>query len=72
MENKTLDGRNRNHVKAGQIVEIVLKADQRTGKLTEGEVARLLTKSAHHTHGIKVMLTTGEVGRVQNILEDAE
>lgn len=72
MENKALDGRNRKDVRPGQIVEIVLKADQRTGKLTEGEVARLLTKSANHTHGIKVMLTSGEVGRVQNILEEAE
>lgn len=72
MLDKALDGRNRNQVKPGQIVEIVLKADQRSGKLTEGEVARLLTKSAHHPHGIKVMLTTGEVGRVQNILEEAE
>jgi len=72
MENKTLDGQNRSHIKAGQIVEIVLKADQRTGNLTEGEVSRILTKSAYHPHGIKVMLTTGEVGRIQNILEEAE
>lgn len=72
MVENSLDGRNRKDVKPGQIVEIVLKVDQRTGNLTEGEVARLLTKSAHHPHGIKVMLTTGEVGRVQNILEEAE
>lgn len=51
-------------------MEIVLKADQRTGALTEGVVARILTKSAFHPHGIKVMLEDGQVGRVKNILED--
>ena len=53
--------------KDGQF-KIVLKADQRTGKLTEGVVARLLTKSSSHPHGIKVMLEDGQVGRVQEIL----
>lgn len=67
-----LDGRIRSHVKIGQVVEIVLKADQRTGNLTEGVISRLLTKSPNHHHGIKVMLDTGEVGRVKNILEEAE
>jgi uncharacterized repeat protein (TIGR03833 family) len=70
MENKTKDGRNRSHIQIGQAVEIVLKADQRTGNLTEGVVSRILTKSAYHPHGIKVMLESGEVGRVQHILED--
>ncbi len=65
-----LDGRNRKDVRVGQVVEIVLKADQRTGNLTEGVVSRLLTKSAHHPHGIKVMLEDGQVGRVKNILEE--
>lgn len=51
-------------------VEIVQKHHQRTGELTEGYVARILTKSSFHPHGIKVLLETGEVGRVQNILED--
>lgn len=46
-----------------------MKADQRTGKRTEGTVAKLLTKSAFHPHGIKVMLADGQVGRVQEILE---
>ncbi len=64
------DGCNRNNIKIGQLVEIVLKADQRSGKLTDGEVSRILTKSAYHPHGIKVMLSSGEVGRVKNILED--
>lgn len=62
------DGRNRNDVQIGGPVEIVLKKDQRNGALTEGVVARILTKSAHHSHGIKVMLESGEVGRVKNIL----
>lgn len=62
------DGRNRNNIKVGLDVEIVQKHDQRTGKLTRGIVQRLLTKSSNHTHGIKVALETGEVGRVKDIL----
>ena len=57
-------------LKIGAHVSIVLKADQRTGKLTEGVVARLLTKSPTHPHGIKVMLEDGQVGRVKEILAD--
>lgn len=68
MENKNLDGRNRSHIQIGQEVEIVQKQDQRTGDLTEGTVKRILTKSPKHHHGIKVLLETGEVGRVKNIL----
>lgn len=63
-----MDGKNRANIKIGAKVKIVLKADQRTGKLTEGVVARLLTKSGTHPHGIKVMLEDGQVGRVQEIL----
>ena len=64
------NGQNRADVKIGTNVRIVLKADQRTGKLTEGVVARLLTNSSFHPHGIKVMLEDGRVGRVQAILDD--
>lgn len=64
-----MNGQNRADVKVGARVKIVLKADQRTGRLTEGIVARLLTKSASHPHGIKVMLEDGQVGRVQEIKE---
>lgn len=64
-----MNGQNRADVKIGTKVRIVLKADQRTGRLTEGVVARLLTKSAFHPHGIKVMLEDGQVGRVQEIKE---
>lgn len=63
-----MNGQNRADVKIGARVNIVLKADQRTGKLTEGIVAKLLTKSSFHPHGIKVMLADGQVGRVQEIL----
>ncbi len=63
-----MNGQNRADVKIGMAVNIVLKADQRTGKLTQGVVAKLLTNSSFHPHGIKVMLTDGQVGRVQEIL----
>lgn len=63
-----MNGQNRVDVTVGSTVQIVLKADQRTGKLTQGVVMRLLTKSAFHPHGIKVMLEDGQVGRVQEIV----
>lgn len=58
----------RNDIKPGIKVNIVLKEDQRTGKLTEGIVQDLLTKSPNHPHGIKVRLASGLVGRVKEIL----
>ncbi|MEK7161313.1 MAG: YwbE family protein [Patescibacteria group bacterium] len=64
-----MTGQNRNEIQIGQTVEVVLKADQKTGKLTRGEVAEILTNSPFHPHGIKVRLTDGQVGRVQNILK---
>lgn len=63
------DGKNRNEIKPGSKVNIVLKADQKTGKLTSGIVKDLLTKSSSHPHGIKVRLEDGQVGRVKEILE---
>ena len=63
------DGKTRADVKPGQRVKIVLKQDQRTGKLTEGIVKDLLTKSPSHPHGIKVRLEDGQVGRVKEISE---
>ncbi len=62
-----MDGKNRSDVKIGAQVSIVLKQDQRTGKLTDGVVKDLLTNSAFHPHGIKVRLESGDVGRVQVI-----
>ena len=62
-----MDGRNRNNIKAGLEVAIVMKEDQRSGFLTNGFVKDILTKSKFHPHGIKVRLETGEVGRVKKI-----
>ncbi|UXX77772.1 YwbE family protein [Reichenbachiella carrageenanivorans] len=64
------DGTIRTNIQVGAAVEVVQKHHQRSGELTEGIVKRLLTKSPKHTHGIKVQLETGEVGRVKNILND--
>lgn len=63
-----MDDRERKNVRPGLTVDIVLKQDQRTGRLTRGVVKDVLTKSPHHPHGIKVRLETGEVGRVQVII----
>lgn len=65
-----MDGKRRENIKIGAKVKIVLKADQRTGKLTDGFVGKILTKSGTHPHGIKVMLQDGQVGRVQEICQD--
>ena len=65
-----MKGTIRANIKIESHVEIVQKQDQRTGELTEGYVAQILTKSPTHPHGIKVKLETGEVGRVKNILEE--
>lgn len=64
-----MEGTVRNNIKVGARVLVVQKQDQRTGKLTEGVVNRLLTNSANHPRGIKVMLEGGIVGRVQKILD---
>lgn len=63
-----MNGKNRKDVKIGLEVDIVLKCNQRTGKLTRGIVAQILTNSLIHPHGIKVKLEDGQVGRIQNIL----
>ena len=62
----------RSQVKIGMYVAIVLKKDQASGELTEGEVKAILTNSSFHPRGIKVKLSDGQVGRVQEILEDEE
>lgn len=64
-----MNGTNRSNIKLGVKVAIVLKQDQRTGKLTEGIVREILTNSPIHPRGIKVRLETGEVGRVRKIEE---
>lgn len=69
-EVEIIDGRKRSDIRPGQTVEIVLKADQRTGKRTQGIVKNILTNSSTHPHGIKVRLEDGQVGRVKAILEE--
>ena len=60
----------RNMIKRGMRVNIVMKHDQRSGKLTSGEVQDILTNSHSHPHGIKVRLKGGAVGRVKEILDE--
>ena len=68
-----MDGHNRRDIRPGLLVDVVLKRDQPTGRLTRGHVKRILTRSATHPHGIKVMLEEGDqVGRVQRICEDRQ
>lgn len=66
-----MNGRERKDVRPGLPVDIVLKQDQRTGRLTRGVVKDVLTNCPHHPHGIKVRLETGEVGRVKEVLKES-
>lgn len=64
-----MDGKQRGNIAIGTQVDIVLKKDQASGKLTRGHVKKILTNSSNHPHGIKVMLVEGDmVGRVKNII----
>jgi len=65
-----MNGTERKKVEKGTHVRVVRKEDQRSGKLTEGIVQDVLTRSANHPHGIKVRLTSGVVGRVKEILKE--
>ena len=65
-----MSGQNRSNISIGDLVEIVEKQNQRSGELTEGLVKRILTKSKTHPQGIKVMLDTGEVGRVKKVIDE--
>lgn len=65
-----MEGTRRSNIQKGLQVKIVLKKDQRTGLLTEGVVQDILTKSSTHPHGIKVRLTSGDVGRVKEICKN--
>jgi uncharacterized repeat protein (TIGR03833 family) len=67
-----IHGQTRTNIKPGMTVLIVLKQDQRTGKLTRGIVKDILTKSPNHPHGIKVRLQDGQVGRVKEIINNTE
>jgi len=70
MTNSESDGRIRVNIQVGYEVEIVQKHHQRSGELTHGMVKRILTSSPNHSRGIKVMLDTGEVGRVQRVVPE--
>jgi len=63
-----MNGQKREDIKRGLKVNIILKKDQRSGKLTGGIVKDILTNSSFHPHGIKVRLENGDIGRVQEIL----
>lgn len=63
-----MDGKKRADIRTGLRVRVVKKEDQRSGRLTDGTVQEILTRSATHPHGIKVRLTDGVVGRVKEIL----
>jgi len=63
-----MDGTKRSDIEVGSEVAVVQKHHQGSGELTEGFVKRILTKSANHPHGIKVMLEDGIVGRVKKVL----
>jgi uncharacterized repeat protein (TIGR03833 family) len=65
-----MDGSERKNVRPGLTVDIVMKQDQRTGRLTRGVVKDVLTKSSYHPHGIKVRLESGEVGRVKEVVNE--
>lgn len=62
-----MDGKKRSDIRPGLVVDVILKADQRTGKRTRGVVKDILTNSPTHPHGIKVRLQDGQVGRVCHI-----
>jgi uncharacterized repeat protein (TIGR03833 family) len=65
-----MDGKNRSDIYPGLVVDIILKKDQRSGKLTRGVVANLLTSASYHSRGIKVRLQDGQIGRVAAIVEE--
>ncbi len=66
-----MNGQNKNNIKVGALVDIVLKQDQRTNKLTRGHVKSILTNSFKHPHGIKVMIVENNmVGRVKEIIQE--
>ncbi len=70
LEDASMNGQNRSDIYPGLEVDIILKQDQRSGKLTRGIVKNLLTSSAYHSRGIKVRLEDGQVGRVAWIVEE--
>ena len=70
MNANPMNGQNRTDIYPGLEVDIILKKDQRSGTLTRGVVQNILTSAPFHGRGIKVRLTSGEVGRVAHIVEE--
>jgi uncharacterized repeat protein (TIGR03833 family) len=70
VESQNMNGQNRADIYPGLEVDIILKKDQRSGRLTRGIVKDLLTSSSFHSRGIKVRLEDGQVGRVAQIVEE--
>lgn len=68
MINISLSDNNRETIKIGSIVRVIKKSDQKTGKISEGIVKEILTKSKFHPHGIKVVLEDGIIGRVKEVV----
>ncbi len=68
MINISLSGNNRDTIKIGSTVRVIKKSDQKTGKVSEGIVKEILTKSKFHPHGIKVILEDGIIGRVKEVV----
>lgn len=64
-----MEGKHKNNIQIGSEVSVVQKHHQRTGELTNGFVKRILTNSSNHPHGIKVMLASGIIGRVKEVLK---
>ena len=67
-----MNGQHRQSIRPGVEVNIILKKDQGSGRLTRGVVADVLTKSGFHPHGIKVRLVSGDIGRVREVLDIAD
>ena len=67
-----MNGQHRKNVRAGVEVDIILKKDQGTARLTRGIVKDILTKSSFHQHGIKVRLVSGDIGRVQEVFDASD
>lgn len=67
-----MEGTFRDNIKIGSLVKVVQKGDQKTGDVTEGTVKMILTNSKSHPHGIKVLLETGIIGRVKEIVDDSK
>jgi len=65
-----MDGTTRANLRPGMKVKIIQKRDQRTGALTEGIIKAILTSSPKHPHGIKVLLESGIVGRVKEVIQE--